>query len=260
MKLKLKRGTTGKLLRIFVQDSSRTDGAGLTGLAYNSAGLAWHYLREGDSSPAAVTLATATVGAWTSGGFKEVSAASMPGVYELGVPDAALAPGAASVVMMLRGATNMAPVLIEIELDGVDYQDATRLGLSALPNASAGASGGLPTVDASNAVKVQSGTGANQMALSSGQVTVGTNNDKAGYGLSAGERDSVADALLDRANGIEPGITFRQAMRLMEAVLLGLAAETSGTVVFKRKDGTTTALTVVHDSTGNRTSVTIGTV
>jgi hypothetical protein len=40
----------------------------------------------------------------------------------------------------------------------------------ALPNVAPGASGGLPTVDSSNAVKVQSGTGANQIDLSSGKV------------------------------------------------------------------------------------------
>jgi hypothetical protein len=31
MKLKIKEGTTSKLVRIFVQDSSSTTGAGLTG-------------------------------------------------------------------------------------------------------------------------------------------------------------------------------------------------------------------------------------
>ena len=51
MKLKLKKGTTGKLLRIFVQDTSRSDGGGLTGLTNASAGLAWHTLRKGDSDP-----------------------------------------------------------------------------------------------------------------------------------------------------------------------------------------------------------------
>lgn len=42
--------------------------------------------------------------------------------------------------------------------------------LGRIPNVAAAASGGLPTVDANNAVKLQSGTGANQIDLSSGQV------------------------------------------------------------------------------------------
>jgi hypothetical protein len=38
-----------------------------------------------------------------------------------------------------------------------DPQDAVRQGLTALPNAAAAATGGLPTVDATNSVKVQAG-------------------------------------------------------------------------------------------------------
>jgi hypothetical protein len=39
--------------------------------------------------------------------------------------------------------------------------------------------------------------------------------------LTSGERDSIATALLDLANGIESGKTLRQAMRLMAATLAG---------------------------------------
>lgn len=52
-------------------------------------------------------------------------------------------------------------------------------------------------------------------------VTVGTNNDKTGYALTSGERDSVASALLDLTNGVETGVTLRQAQRLQTAVLAG---------------------------------------
>lgn len=200
MKLKILRGTTSKLLRIFVQDSTSTTGGGLTGLAYNASGLAWYYLREGDASPTAVTLATATVGTWTSGGLIEVSSSSMPGIYELGLPNAVISTGN-SVVMMLRGAANMVPVLIEIELDAVNYQDATRLGLTALPNANAAASGGLPTVDANNAVKLQNGTGANQISLSSGAVTAGTVSDKTGYSLTQTFPANFADLAIAATTG-----------------------------------------------------------
>jgi hypothetical protein len=53
------------------------------------------------------------------------------------------------------------------------YQaNGNQVAAGAIPNVAAGSSGGLPTVDASNAVKVQSGTGANQISLSSGLVTL----------------------------------------------------------------------------------------
>lgn len=172
MKLSLKAGTTSKMVDIFVQDSSSTTGAGLTGLVYNSGNLTAYYHSENDSSATAITLATMTVGTWATGGFKEISSAHMPGLYQLGIPDAALASGSKYVIIMLKGAANMAPVVLEIELTAWDNMDATRGGLSALPNANAAANGGLPTVDANNAVKVQSGTGSNQISLSSGLVTL----------------------------------------------------------------------------------------
>jgi hypothetical protein len=123
MKLLIPAGTTSKLLRMFVQDSSATDGSGLTGLAYNTSGLVGYYIREGDASATQINSAGATalvdmtVGTWTEFGFKEVDAANLPGLYEIGLPNAVLAAGAASVVVMFRGATNMAPALLEIELD-----------------------------------------------------------------------------------------------------------------------------------------------
>jgi len=149
MKLKLKEATTSKLVKLFIQDSSQTDGSGLTGLAHNSSGLTCYWIAEGDASATSVTLATATVGTFTSGGFKEVDSTNMPGVYEFGIPDAAIdATSEGSVLVMLKGATNMAPVLIEIELDAIDYQDSVRAGLTSLPNAAADAAGGLPISDA----------------------------------------------------------------------------------------------------------------
>lgn len=116
MKLTLAPDTTSKIVRIFVQNSSVTTGAGLTGLAHNTGSLTAYYIREGAASPTQITLVTATVGTWTSGGFKEIDATNMPGWYELHLPNALLAAGAGSVGVHLRGATNMVPAPIEIQL------------------------------------------------------------------------------------------------------------------------------------------------
>lgn len=78
--------------------------------------------------------------------------------------------------------------------------------------------------------------------------------------LSSSERNSIASAILDLTNGIESSETLRQTLRLLRSVLLGVSTESSGTIVFKRKDGTTTALTVQHDTSGSRSSSTVGTV
>jgi hypothetical protein len=117
-KLTLPPGTQSKMIDVFIQDSSSLVGAGLTGLAHNSAGLTAYYYREGAASAVAITLADATVGTFTSGGFKVIDGTNMPGWYQLGVPNLALAAGANSVKLHLKGATNMVPLPIEIELSG----------------------------------------------------------------------------------------------------------------------------------------------
>lgn len=125
MKLFILKGAISQILHIFIPDSSSTVGAGLTGLVYNSASLTSYYIRPGDSSATSITLATSTLGTYSSGGFKEVSSTNMPGVYEFHVPNACLASGANQCVIMLKGAANMVPVVLEIELTDWDFQDST---------------------------------------------------------------------------------------------------------------------------------------
>jgi hypothetical protein len=135
MKQDVLTGTTSKRVVIFVQDATSATGAGLTAIAYNTSGLAWYYWRDdtGNNGGQSVTLATATRGTWTSGGFKEIDATNLPGFYEIGIPNAVLASGATWAVMMLKGVTNMVPVKIELQLVGFDPNDGERLGLTGLP-------------------------------------------------------------------------------------------------------------------------------
>lgn len=164
MKRKLAAGLTSATMPIWVQDTTSTTGAGLGSLVFNSAGLVGEYRRQGQSTWTAITLAAGTLGTYSSGGW--IADGSLAGAYEVGIPDAALATGARWVAIRYRGATNMLPVLIEVELDAVNYQDSVRFGLTALPNAAANASGGVYTIG---------GTG----------VAVATNSDKTGYSLTA---------------------------------------------------------------------------
>jgi hypothetical protein len=146
MKLALVKGATSVQVAVFVRDSSVTTGAGLTGLVFNTSNLAAYYWRPGGTATA-ITLATLAnaQAAWSSGGFVAVDATNMPGLYRLDIPNAVLASGVDTCYVMLRGAANMEPVTIEIQLTSANLNDAVRAGLTALPNAAAEAVGGLYT-------------------------------------------------------------------------------------------------------------------
>jgi hypothetical protein len=167
-KLSLVKGTTSYRAYIFIQDSSVTTGAGLTGLVFNSGSLVASYVRPG-AARQAITLITQTVtGAYASGGFVEVDSSNMPGLYRVDIPDAALATGVDAVVIMLKGAANMVPVVLEVELTAVNNQNAT--------------TGGLTNLDAT--VSSRSTYAGGAVASVTAAVTVGANNDKSGYALS----------------------------------------------------------------------------
>lgn len=191
-KLAIKKATTDVTLYVFIQDSSVTTGAGKTGLVFNSAGLVCYYVRP-LAAAAALTLATQTVtGAHSDGGFVEVDATNMPGVYRLDLSDAICATGVNSVVVMLKGATNMAPCLIEIQLVSYDPNDTVRLGMTALPNAAAEAAGGLYTRGSGAGQINQAANGqvdANAVAISGDSVAADnleTASDGGSYNLGGG--------------------------------------------------------------------------
>jgi len=164
-KLTVRSGASTRSEYIFINDSTSTTGVGLTGLVFNSAGLTAYYVTERGTPTAIslVTLASATA-AYSSGGFVAVDGTNLPGVYRLDVPAVVFA--TTKGVVMLKGATNMVPVLLEYDVVAYDPTDTVRLGLTAVPNVAQGSAGALPTGSAT------------------GQVTVATNNDKTGYSLT----------------------------------------------------------------------------
>jgi hypothetical protein len=128
VKRKIFAGTASLSLPVIVYDNTSTTGAGLSGLTHSTSGLVLEYRRAGQSSWTSVTLVSKTLGTYTSGGI--VASGSRSGRYEVDIPDAAVAAGVRMVEICLRGAANMHPVDIELELDAVNYQDATAFGLS----------------------------------------------------------------------------------------------------------------------------------
>lgn len=203
MKLLVKKGRTSLLVRVFIQDSSSTVGAGLTGLTNASGSLVCYRARDDDGNAGAtqITLSGGTRGTWSSGGFKEKDATNMPGWYELGIPDDALVTGSETVSIELKGATNMAPCNLEIQLVAFDPQDTVRLGLTALPNAAAQAAGGLYT----------RGTGAGQINQpADGQIDVNVekwnatsvpSEHTAGYPIVT-IKDGTGTGEIDTASGV----------------------------------------------------------
>jgi hypothetical protein len=119
--VKIKRGSTSVRRLIFIADSSSTTGAGLANLTHSTSGLVAYYYAGDLSNEVQITLVTATLGTFASGGFVAVDNTNMPGWYEVGIPDAAL-DGGNEVCIQYRGAANMVPVNIYIQLDAVDYQ------------------------------------------------------------------------------------------------------------------------------------------
>lgn len=223
------KGATSQSIYVEILDSASTSGGRKTGIVYNSAGLTAYYVRNG-ASATAITLATlaAANSAYSSGGFKEVDATNMPGVYRLDLPDAAVASGADSVVVTVKGASGAAQVSAEIQLsprvdvDTIKTNPVVNAGTVTFPTTATLASttnitaGTIATVSGNVTGSVGSVVGAvgsvtgavgsvtgnvggnvvGSVASVTAGVTVTTNNDKTGYRLSATGVDDVWDEAL----------------------------------------------------------------
>lgn len=107
---------------------------GATGLTASTAGLSAYYNRT-RTADVQIPLVARTIGqAWTSGGFAEVNASTMPGVYRLDLPDAAVAAGADDVTIVVRGAsgTNGAVMTVKLSSGGLTAAQTAQAVLDAV--------------------------------------------------------------------------------------------------------------------------------
>lgn len=288
------KGATSVIIPVSIYDSSSTTGGKLTGLAHDTASLTAYYNRMGAAGSAtAITLASATKGTWTSGGFVAIDGTNMPGDYELHIPDAALASGANEVAIQLKGASNMVPVNILVHLRAVNHQDSVRGGMTALPNAAADAAGGLPISDAGGldidtilgkitgaGVRVDwsaiqnptatvglTGTTVDLVANAVDSTAVATGAITAAK-FAAGAIDAAAlaaDASTEIVAAVKAmvvesnsSITLGQAMSIILAFAAGVSTGQAGTSpVFKDPSGTSDRITGTTDGSGNRSAVTL---
>ncbi len=184
------RGTTARAVNIFIQDSANP-GKGLAGLTFNSVGLICYYIVDNAVASNAVSLQSMTIGTWISGGFIEVDSTHMAGVYQFGIPNAALASGT-SVTVVFSGATGMLPYVLDVELTGVNQQSATAF-ITGVNSLAPPTNWNLQSIDGSGrmdvakitgvaqtgrdigaSVLLSSGTGTGQVSLSSGAVKIQT--------------------------------------------------------------------------------------
>lgn len=149
MKFQKPKASTGVILTVFIQDSSATDGSGLSGLTEASSITGGYVKRDGTGVALTVNQNVTTEGTYqapsTAAQVRIGTPANMPaGFYELHFHND-LFTTADWVTMGFSGAANMAPLTLEIQLTGVDLNDAVRGGMTSLPNAAAQAVGGLYT-------------------------------------------------------------------------------------------------------------------
>lgn len=259
---------TSRCFDVFVNDSSVTTGAGLTGLAFNTASLTAYYHRDTAASSTAITLATMTLGTFTSGGFVVVDGTNLPGWYQICPPNAAFASGANSVIIGLKGATNMAPVNLRVQI-GLDYNVVkSRNTLQAASSTTATIAAAESSADnrwTGSRISILGGTAAGSygcvasnvnatdvLTLDSGGWSGGTPNSTSTYDLvpdaaCAGRVNSTGVAAI-WANAITeitavPGvgsITAGSLLRLMYQMMTHKMTSTNSTQTFMRSDGTTT--------------------
>lgn len=150
MKLVIPKGSTSRIVTVFIQANNVTTGAGLGSLT-NASGIVGGYVREGGTGVALAVDEDVT----TEGTYQAPSAAGKvrigtpanmrTGTYELHFHNDLWATGAEAATITLGGAANMGDITLEVQLS-----DPVRgLGSpTALPNAAADAAGGLPISDA----------------------------------------------------------------------------------------------------------------
>ena len=101
---------------------------GATGLTASTTSLSARYNRTRTASVSIPLVARTIAQAWTSGGFAEVDATNMPGVYRLDLPDAALAAGADDVTVVVRGASGTNGAVMTVKLSSGGLTEAQTAG------------------------------------------------------------------------------------------------------------------------------------
>jgi hypothetical protein len=199
-----------------------SSGLAMTGYLYSFT-QATNAGKTGDAANMVARIVADGTEATPAGAVTEVDATNCPGLYKVALTGAENT----GFGMVLHGKTTTGGVTV-LPFMWTNEQ---------LPTAAPAAANGLIT----------RGSGAGQIAPDgSGNVP-----------LSATTDNAIADAVLDRANAIETGITLRQGMRYIAAALAGvLSGAGTGTIVIKAiNNAGTTRITATVDASGDRSVI-----
>ena len=129
-KINIKRNSEDVTVNVFIQ---KLDGSPLIGLVYDAVGLQCYYVRPRRLPTIMYLNWTASDEDHNDGGFGEIDCLNLPGLYRLDLPDEIVAmpppialpnpTSADTVIVMLQGATDMKPVVLEIQLTEHDIDD-----------------------------------------------------------------------------------------------------------------------------------------
>lgn len=276
------RGTTGRTVFIYIRgDTTTPAGKALTGLAWNTAGLIISYTRldlEGQplAAPTVITLATlaSVTAAWASGGFIELHATNAKGLYRLDLPDAAIAAGAAELLVSWQGANSVEDSCL-LELPDYDSFAAAAVTDATIADAvwdearsghsTAGSFGeGIASVQGNVTGSVASVTGA--VGSVTGAVgSVGANGITASSiaADAIGASELATDAVTEIVNALLAGIiegtvTLKQSLQIQNALAASkLSGAGTATEILRDLADTKARVTYTVDASGNRTGVII---
>jgi len=256
----IKAGSTSVSLRVNLGAQS--------GLAFDTAGLTAYYWRQGGSKTA-ITLATlaAINSAYSSGGFKEVNSGDVPALYRLDVPDAALATGADWVTVVV----NYNNEVWFMETYALETERASQASVNTIDDfLDTEIAAILAAVDTEiAAIKTQTDkltfNGSNEVAsnvtaIAAAAITAAAIASDAitAAKIATDAGQEIADALLDRSNGIETSMTLRQALRIILSAAAGKLSGAATTTVNIRDVGDTkNRISATVDADGNRSAVSL---
>ena len=267
MKLVFPKGSTSRIVTVFIQASNVTTGAGLSGLT-NTSGIVGGYVREGGTGVALAVDEDVT----TEGTYQAPSAAGKvrigtpanmrAGTYELHFHNNLFATGGETVTITLGGAANMADLAIEIQLSDpvsglgaptalADWADGGRLDLI-LDIIAADTTTDIPATLATIAGYIDTEIAAIVSDLAKVPKSDGV------VSLNATVLAAIADALLDRnmATGTDSGSTTVRTPRQALRALRNKWAISGGTLTVNKEDDATASWTSAVTGTAGADPVT----